>query len=262
VTESHPKTPEHKPPSQLYKYRSLASPGLSEIFTRSVVWFARPDSFNDPFDCRVRIVYDRSPEELDRYWDQMLAKYHPGLTREEGRAWKQRAIAAGNRESYMDTHMQKEVDGLGVYSVSATPSHPLLWSHYADGHKGLCLRFEHMVGLFPELRLRGAQHVRYSERYPLTSEKAEPWEQVEATILTKAGGWSYEEESRFLDVENGPGLRRFNPGYLSGVIFGCRMAEEDRRRIREWVAVGQTRPEFLQATIRKGEFALDIVPAE
>ena len=262
MTEGPPTTLEEQPPPQLYKYRSLGSQGLQEIFTRSVVWFARPDSFNDPFDCRVRIVYDRSPEELDQYWDQMLAKYQPELTPEERRALKQQAIAAGNRESCMDAHMQQAVDSRGVYSVSATPNHLLLWSHYADGHKGLCLRFEHIVDLFPEVRLPGAHHIRYPERFPLVSEKADPREHVEATILTKPACWAYEEEWRFLDVENGHGWRRFDPKYLSGVIFGCRMEEEERRRVREWVAAGPTRPEFLQATIRKGDFALDIVPAD
>jgi len=125
--------------------------------------------------------------------------------------------------------MQSFVNECGVYSVSARPRNILMWSHYACGHTGLCLQFEHKVGLFPGRSCKAANNVTYSRQFTLVSEMADPREHVERSILTKSHGWEYEREWRFIDSEDGPGYRSFDARFLSGVIFGAQMSMDDKK---------------------------------
>ncbi len=64
---------------------------------------------------------------------------------------------------------------------------PLLWSHYADKHRGICLGFD-----VDEGGLKAVNYVaeRSALKMPLTNES------VEELLFTKYVGWQYEEELR------------------------------------------------------------------
>jgi len=137
-----------------------------------------------------------------------------------------------------------------------------MWSHYACGHKGLCLQFENKVGLFAGRSCESPINIRYSSRFPLVSEMAEPAEHIKKTILTKSHRWRYEYEWRFIDPDGGPGYRAFDARFLSGVIFGAQMSTQDKEHVRKWISLGPTNPRLFQATIKPQEFALTISPTE
>jgi hypothetical protein len=64
---------------------------------------------------------------------------------------------------------------------------PLLWSHYADKHRGMCLGFE-----LDDQRLRAVKYVeaRQNLRMPPTKESADE------LLFTKYRDWQYEKEWR------------------------------------------------------------------
>ena len=76
----------------------------------------------------------------------------------------------------------------GLMSFSLNWTSPLLWAHYADKHKGICLGFD-----LPD---ENALKVRYvDDRLPFPREVNE---QVALDwILTKSADWRYEAEVRF-----------------------------------------------------------------
>lgn len=99
----------------------------------------------------------------------------------------------------------------GIVSFSKSWKSPLLWSHYAENHKGVALGFE-----VPEALL---VPVVYKEKRPKLSDYL-----VDAGTLTlnedasqallafKAAGWSYEEEVRLF-------ARLESPDRTSGLYF-------------------------------------------
>lgn len=108
----------------------------------------------------------------------------------------------------------------GVVCFSFNWSNPVLWAHYADKHRGVCLGFD--------VPREYVQAVRYvGKRLPFPTTK--PNEQVGRDwVFTKFSGWSYEEECRifaklereenghfFLDIKK-------NNVTLREVILGCR----------------------------------------
>lgn len=247
------------PPDHLYKYRSMEGLGFERIFTHNEVWFASPSGFNDPYDCKVRcILYDQDPSEYARYAEEVMARHQPGMSAEERKQRAKLAAADPHRGEFMSTQLQKDVDGLGIFSVSTTASHPLLWSHYASGHTGLCLKFQR-EGLFRDETLSESLFpVYYQRAFPLVSEAADRFEQAKTVMLTKSSDWAYELEARYLDWKGGPGYREFRPENLTAVIFGCRMKSDDKEKVRRWIASGESRPRICEATVREAEYALDI----
>jgi hypothetical protein len=57
---------------------------------------------------------------------------------------------------------------------------------------------------------------------------------VEATILSKSSLWYYEEEWRTHSPE-GPGLYKFKPESLTGIILGYTMPQEQQDLLSGWL---------------------------
>jgi hypothetical protein len=262
-------SPPHAIPTRLYKYRSLRTPDervfVQKTFTHEEVYFASPADFNDPFDCRVCASFDGSDADWLDYYCRLAHKHLPNLTVEQRETEARRWLAAGRHndpkaQREMLADLQREADGLGIYCVTALNDSLAMWARYADGHRGICLEFEHLVGLFhPSSSCRAAIDVQYSDQLPVVSVLCGDSGKVAvAHLLTKSSEWRDEHEYRFIDF-GGPGVRKFTSNGLVGVILGCRIPEADRHLIRDWTAAVQSKPRLYEAVIKEGEYALQIV---
>src|SRR5258708_33644426 len=75
----------------------------------------------------------------------------------------------------------------GLICFSKRWDNPLLWSHYPDMHRGICLGFE--------VDARGLRSVRYVTERP--NLRIPPTvESMEEILFTKFKDWKYEEELR------------------------------------------------------------------
>ena len=87
---------------------------------------------------------------------------------------------------------------IGLLCFSEAWKNPVLWSHYADGHKGICLGFD----LKATLGLRGLQRVKYEQeklQVKLRDRQDQgpiPRDVKELLLLTKFKHWDYEQELR------------------------------------------------------------------
>lgn len=75
----------------------------------------------------------------------------------------------------------------GLLCFCAQWHDPLLWSHYANRHRDICLGFDVRNDLLEEVRY---VRTRTALRLPLTEES------TKRLLFTKFSGWSYEEEWR------------------------------------------------------------------
>ena len=106
----------------------------------------------------------------------------------------------------------------GMVCFSFKWSNPVLWAHYADKHKGICLGFD-----VPAEYVRRVEYVDTRRPFP-----TEVNEQIALDCLfTKFSGWRYEDECRIyanLDQEeDGNYFSDFkeNKMALREVILGC-----------------------------------------
>jgi len=247
----------------LYKYRAIDKYSESMIRNREI-YFANPEQFNDPFDCRFNVILGGNDREQRAYFRSIASRFLPaGTTRKErdaiisrhmrGVRKNPREVAAGLRE-----HLYSDVSKIGVYSLSEVPDDILMWSHYADSHRGFCVRFENK----DDCRLmHRAIPVEYSDSYPvIRAIKDEQPDQLKKGLLTKSRRWSYEKEWRIIEHMKGPGVQHFPSDILSGVILGCKMPEEERKKISDWC--GDQKIPLHEAKQSEERYALDIVEAE
>src|ERR1035441_10393936 len=79
-----------------------------------------------------------------------------------------------------------------IYCLTPLPSSTLMWSHYADNHRGLCLEFSTNNNVF-----RCAQRIVYRSKYPVWHPHTLLLEtNIEEALLTKSRDWRYEKEYR------------------------------------------------------------------
>ena len=248
-------------PNFLYRYRHLHGEHrewTKRILTKSLLYFASPSTFNDPFDCRVHFRSAVSPKALKIKYSELLRKY-TSLNRSERRAKASKDVRAKRNIDVIPQitkGLQEETDKLGVLSFSATNKNILLWAHYAAGHTGLCLKF--IANSHTQFMGR-ALPVRYLETYPEIGLLDDPAQQAEIFVLTKALAWQYEKEWRIIKL-SGEGERRFPEELLVEVILGARMEQKDKEAVAEWVSERKSPVQLSQASVGPGSFSLDIAP--
>ena len=112
----------------------------------------------------------------------------------------------------------------GVVCFSASPTQMLLWSHYADGHRGVCLEFD-----TDERPIRGWKHytyipVGYCEDRTIDVLGLGFDAAFIALLSTKGSAWAYEQEYRLITLR-GPGPQPARLAALTGVFLGSRLHE-------------------------------------
>jgi hypothetical protein len=255
------------PPEKLYKYRKMDAYTIDTI-VRSVIHFAEPSEFNDPFDCRLRPTnYKKGTEEEFREFFTRLAKRH--LPAEKVAEEVDRKIREGIHldEQRLGDYWKEAEKGqnetVGLFCLTENSTNILMWSHYADCHKGCCLEFSTVKSIFKTARI-----IKYPPSYPnhrfldcVNVNKRELLYKLR--FFTKANLWNYEQEWRVLfDKENekGPGLYEFEKEALTGIIFGCQMIPEHKDLVRKLVANQNPRIQLYQAEPCKGKFKMEIFP--
>lgn len=160
----------------------------------------------------------------------------------------------------------------GIYCLSANCTNPLMWSHYADSHRGLVLGID--TDLICDSCREPLQVTYSSQRAPLNHrfnrDPSHYQELLIALITTKSLHWSYEQEYRILfeleecsrsQTPDGSQIYLYSiaPKSIVRVILGSRVL----RQTATLVATELRKPHFShvvleQASLHPDEFAVDL----
>lgn len=131
--------------------------------------------------------------------------------------------------------LDRHVESSRVCCFSEEKSSLLLWAHYADNHRGICLEYE-----VPEYEFRSRfMEVKYREELPLLNQIDVNFDghllvnvnkASGSVFLTKSLDWAYEKEWRVFVVSDkkSEGELVDVPGRLSAVYFGLRSSGSTR----------------------------------
>ena len=191
----------------LFKFRSVSNANDVDRVKKLLsgeLYFSTYSQLNDPFEMRVSL-------KLDKNRAKRLHGIHQATKRSpifKGLSPAKRLVKAAqisNRLNYnpstlrnaANAHFQRMRTECFIFCLSATRDHPLLWSHYANNHTGVCIRFDHKANPF-----FGSAKVMYDEDFPtVTYPLVDNFSELtQKSILTKADYWSYEEEYRLFSV--------------------------------------------------------------
>lgn len=236
--------------------------GAAEWVRQSIVdgkhFFAAPVAFNDPFDCAPHFSLEASQSDLYSYYERLIRKYEAAPNRALIRAEARRRLRdptsdprrPENMAEFVSMYRRAVTDKVGMLCVSATGTDILMWSHYADSHRGVCFVFDGSAETFAN-----AHPVNYSPRRPEVNPIKHTYEQMlDAALFTKSDHWSYEKEWRLVQYTRGRGVYVMPPATLVAVILGAKTSSEDRDCIRSWAAASPAQPQVLEASLSERSF--------
>ncbi len=244
----------------LYKY--MACPDgdqermgwVKQILVQHQLFFASRQSFNDPFDCAIPSLSQIPGTFLKQWAEEFVDRKFPDHSESE-KSDKIDELMSVNALEKIRRGLQDTVDKASISCFSTVRDDILMWAHYADKHKGLCLEFD---GSGNCKFFGDAQPVAYEDYTPIPlHENAE--HQMRRVILTKSKHWSYEKEYRIFKREKAGKNIDYPVELLTGIIFGCMTPDKVRADVKQWVQEGNCRVAFFEARQKAAKFALDIV---
>jgi hypothetical protein len=240
------------------------------MLANNELYFSISELFNDPFDCRARKEFEfTDDEDFIKKWTPLEASQQNISIEEAHNYIKEITSNQEAKEEYIERKSQMfqklVLQSFGVYSFSEVPDDILMWSHYADSHKGLCVIFNRKS----DNDLADARPVDYPENdeFPFINYWLGPnipqLDEIIKIILTKSKHWKHEKEWRLIDRpevidKHYKGhSKKYTDDMLNGIIFGLRMDSNAKNTIRN-IFSGKT-VNYYEARVVKNKFRLEIV---
>lgn len=248
----------------LYKYRKYTSVKWKEIFSDGILYFSNPSQFNDPFECKPRIVGLDNVNDRREYANEYISRNHPGIKFKERKKLEINLITHFSNVNGVSNSFHKTLDTYGILSMSEKWDQILMWSHYSDSHAGFCIGIDFQIETDDDFVY--GRKVKYQEEYPKISPLDFGKGDIDtdadfysSTILTKSNHWEYEEEVRFLKLrsEGGSGEYGFNKRKIKELIIGAEMKEEAKNDLLSVVKEFTPWIEIYQAKLSKTSFSIE-----
>lgn len=263
-------------PARLYKYRTFDSVSLG-LLCEGESWYAKPTTFNDPLECLPDLSDDVDITELVSLHDhfhgergqRMRNSYRYGWDEDDGEYevalphWRNMLVRD------IASRLAKMLDTRGVLTLSQRWDSPLMWSHYADSHRGFCIEYD-----ATDHRCMNLDRVQYDCDRGIELSAVYSWlirrdqggleRFVESAFYRKARDWEYEMEWRDVSACNGLHSAPFE---VSSIVFGMRCPPQVRTAIMlTYAGAGrQTSPSFYEAFFKPRSFEMGravLTPAE
>jgi len=258
-------------PKILYKYRSWDNDYHRRLLTHKEIYFASARDFNDPFDCVVAPDYNLlCPDEHITLIKKYLKEDNPNASEQDidQMARKRYRTARLHDPDYHVQWRQRILEAkyrkFGVCTLSGVRNSILMWSHYADAHRGFCVgidvdKLDQFCDDLAEKQSLGTdmQRVEYYPMYPKLKPSDlgnEEW--VLKQLLVKFDHWSYEDEWRLILLGSSGQSVTLYEGIICEVILGCRMEPGVKTEVTRSLRDLQVKPKLWVTSPRDQSFIL------
>lgn len=253
-------------PATLYRYCGVSGERLGwieRLLIQSEAYFTPASTFNDPIDCKIPFNFNSSRLKIEQYWRSM--ERQQGVSRQEHKRRIRQLVIQSKTADGQKRLTELQFKGLerhGILCLSTEPDDMLMWSYYADGHKGIVVRFNTSLEQFAILRPQYVPvEVKYSMELPrIDYYETETQDMIARVVGTKAKAWEHEKEWRIVLV-NQTGYVHIPPTMITAVIFGLRTEAASERRIREWTERREIPLQFFRIRNLENSFQLEVVSA-
>ncbi|WP_458398213.1 DUF2971 domain-containing protein [Anaerotignum sp.] len=226
-------------PVYLYKYYSDSIEKLDAVKNQKM-WYSAPCNFNDVFDCDISIdengVFNSAVQMIpdkrgvrpgSLMWRQLKQTIHLEI------------------RSLRDTFESMKMT-MGISCLSESENSLLMWAHYANNHRGICVEYE-LMEINKQLGFSPVPVIYSDERVALHSINQETVEEDTLNVFiksltSKSSEWSYEKEWRIIRENTvcGDSWNSENKGALldmirpKSVILGCMATPEFEKKVYEY----------------------------
>lgn len=232
-----------------FLYRFIPAPGTVDRYNTSLkclvqhnkVKVSNPSRLNDPFDCKTLYsTSDATIEDFGVFFNSVPLNLSAAEKESISISIQSSPVRAAEnlRSQYMQYH-NEDLDNYRILCYfepreTEYPVDELMWAHYAQSHRGLCLQFRKNILTDSFI----CKPVNYEDRYPsfreIAANNAEGL--AELIFFRKSTRWAYENEWRLLcdktDIMDGN--LQLPAAALTGVIFGCEAEYLECEKVARW----------------------------
>lgn len=179
----------------LYKYYPFNENTRSAL-SENYIWCSHPLSFNDPYDCALPLQLENKKLE------EIISDY---------------------------------INKKAVTCFSENYKNILMWSHYADNHKGFCIGYKKDILSKIKTPSGGSRlvEVEYAEKMPSITELSTTKE-INKLMVIKSTDWEYEKEWRLIleydkQIDRTQNGRKFSlplNAIIEEIIIGVKCPQE------------------------------------
>ena len=257
----------------IYKFRDWENSYHKEILCDQLFYCASIADFNDPFDSHIPINYmDLTNAERIEVIEEHVKRNYPTLMKKDRidkvqKVFRESAITDPEelKRNHREIVIPKLKNEMGVISFAGNKKHILLWSHYANGHKGFSVGVDRdkLMEWVKPLLIKEDKYieifnVNYKEEYPsfnpldLTLE-----EYYTLPLTTKAEEWSYEDEVRLLFKGGAKRKLKLDTELFTELVIGCNMEDDHEEEIMSVVESEFDNLPVYKSSMAEYEFALN-----
>ena len=268
-------------PQTLYKFRDWKDDNHQRTLTGGEFYFAAANTLNDPFDTIVPIRFDHGSHDV--YLERCIKHLRRLGCRHNDEFIRKTAedqLRIRNPKSEETLKEQQEFtlryvnNNFGICSFSTRNDSILMWSHYADNHRGFCvgLDTDPLESVFQKVTISGPvlelHPVNYEIKFPfLDGLLDENGEAFRKKLITKSKEWEYENEWRGLLVSY-PSKEQLSAGELervvsvpleviTEVILGAEMPDEQKDDIVNLARATLPQTHLYEARKREDAFKIE-----
>jgi len=262
-SERHP-FPLSQGVEKLYRYFAFdkANPRyVSDLLASGLLYFSKPSQFNDPFECKPNWRY---PSDVRRQRQLKSALKRIVRSRSRDRDEAHQVLSSAMRgpsaelEESVRSAAAKAFQDVRICCFSDSYENLLLWSHYADSHRGYCVGFDASHSPF-----RAALKVFYQDDYPNIDFPVKA-ENGFDSVLTKYKLWEYESEYRAIFVPGAEAQPTNHDEFcilqidaITDVYLGALIEPANEQLVLKSIAAGEYLPNVWKAKLSESSFALD-----
>jgi hypothetical protein len=244
LSEKTPRNAREAGLASLYHYQKFDPGHLEDLLINQRFYCSDLANLNDPWDCRPWFSAETlNKPELREEFVEWILSHEPTLP-----VSKEQRLATATRLRIDTAYLSESINLFSrnflklipgrwrIYCLTPHPDSTLMWSHYADNHRGLSLEYATASSIFGF-----ALTVKYLPTYPDWTPQSLMKHGEHHVLLTKSNAWHYEDEYRLVglagdvprSIENhhplimkGPYLD-LPPGALQSIIIGCESKDSD-----------------------------------
>ncbi len=273
----------------LYKYfappagsETYAEANLENLLIQNQVRLSSNAEVNDPADMSPYIDHDHTQQDVENYFKRMINTPFddPDAEAQRLELRKQTVNRAGRKiyaRDHGQTHARVAIDaaqrnflGTGFTCMTEEWSNRLMWSHYGQSHKGICVGFRTRPNIGEAVLPFAANflEVKYISDRPVWSIKAMMSGNQQADVITqtffrKDKVWEYEKEWRYTSpiddgakISNGGDIIKIGSNEIVEIVFGMRVSKKSRISITDMISRSGKSPLMYDTKFAEKSFEL------
>lgn len=202
-------------PPVLYKYYRL-NKNLINTLEGRYLWFDSFDNYNDPYEGKCNVQTNYTNDEIIE-WIRKIG----GVMPSNKTAF---SLFLHDFPVILRDKINNAAKETKICCFSKKNDDLLMWAHYADSHRGICVAFD-TIKLAESLSLL-LLPVKYEKKYPTVDYLNNPQDTINQMVLSKADVWRYEKEYRFVAPYCSKNKISFDLRALKSVVIGCKCDRE------------------------------------